>query len=174
MKTKMMIAACVMLFATTSVMNAQDNNGGRQRQRMNPTEMYTRTAERLAKQMKLDDDKTNSFKVLYLDYQTARTNAANPKGENTENERIDMEKMTNEQATELVQKRFQAQEAQLAVDKEYYTKFLEILTPVQAAQIFIQRGGNFRGMMPGGAGRGMGGGRSGGNGGFGGNGGGEF
>ncbi|MBR2154628.1 MAG: hypothetical protein IJ901_08465 [Bacteroidaceae bacterium] len=183
MKTKMMIAACVMLFATTSVMNAQDNNGGRQRQRMNPTEMYTRTAERLAKQMKLDDDKTNSFKVLYLDYQTARTNAANPKGENTENERVDMEKMTNEQATELVQKRFQAQEAQLAVDKEYYTKFLEILTPVQAAQIFIQRGGNFRGMagmMPGGAGRGMGGGRggnggrSGGNGGFGGNGGGEF
>jgi hypothetical protein len=178
MKAKMMIAACIMLFATTSVMNAQDNNGGgRQRQRMNPTEMYTRTAERLAKQFKLDEDKTNSFKVLYLDYQTARMNAANPKGENNNDERIDVEKMTDEQATELVQKRFQAQEAQLAVDKEYYTKFLDILTPVQAAQIFVQRGNALRGMMGGMQGGGnRGGGRpggfgGGGNGGFGGNGG---
>ena len=166
MKTKMMIAAMVLLFATTSVMNAQDNTGDRQRQRMNPTEMYTRMADRLVKQMKLDDDKANSFKVLYLDYQTARQNAANPKGEKAENERIDMSKLTDAQATELVQKRFQTQEAQLAVDKEYYPKFLEILTPGQAVQIYIQRGGNRGEGMQGGNRGGFGGGRQGG---FGGN-----
>ena len=178
MKTKMMIAAWVMLFATTSVMNAQDNNNGnRQRQRVNTTEMYTRMADRLAQQLKLDGDKANSFKVLYLDYQTARQNAANPKGESADNERVDFKNMTDEQAKELVQKRFQTEEAQLAVDKEYYTKVLDILTPVQAAQIFVQRGGFRAGMggMQGGGNRG--GGRPGGNGGFGGfggNGGGDF
>ena len=134
----------LMLTATTS--NAQNTEGRNQRQRMNPTELYTRMADRLAKEMKLEDDKAETFKVLYLDYQTARQNAANPKGENAENERVDMKKLTDAQATELIQKRFQTQEAQLAVDKEYYPKFLEILTPAQAAQIYIQRGGGRNGM----------------------------
>lgn len=152
MKTKSMIAALVLLLMTATTSNAQNTNE-RGRARMNPTELYTRMADRLAKEMKLEDDKAETFKVLYLDYQTARQNAANPKGENAENERIDMRKLTDAQATELIQKRFQTQEAQLAVDKEYYSKFLEILTPAQAAQIYIQRGGG-RGGMNGQGGRG--------------------
>lgn len=162
MKTKMMIAALVMLFATTTVMNAQNNE--RSRQRMNTTEMFTRMAERLAKQMKLDEDKTNAFKVLYLDYQTARQNAANPKGEDAEKEPADLSKMTDAEAGERMQKYFQAQEAQLKVDKEYYAKFLEIVTPAQAAQVFLMRGnrggqgGNNRGRQGGGRQGGFGGG----------------
>ena len=168
-----MIAAIAMLLMTTTVMNAQESgNAGRgQRQRMDPTEMYTRQADRLSKQMKLDDDKANTFKALYLDYQTARQNAANPKGENAEDERIDMKKLTDAQATELIQKRFQAQEAQLAVDKKYYPMFLEILTPAQAAQVYIQRGAGRSGMGgQQGGGRGGRGGGFGGGGNFGGNG----
>lgn len=129
---------------------AQNGNGG-QRQRIDPTELYNRQADRLVKQMKLEDDKAEVFKVLYLDYQTARQNAMNPKGEKAENERIDMKNLTDAQATELIQKRLAAQEAQLKVDKDYLPKFLEILTPVQATQVYIQRGGQRAGMgQPGG------------------------
>ena len=148
---------------------AQNGNGG-QRQRIDPTELYNRQAERLAKQMKLDDDKANVFKVLYLDYQTARQNALHPKGENAEEERPDFKKMTDAQATELIQKQLAGQEAQVAVDKEYLPKFLEIPTPVQTAQIYLQRGGMRNGGqgMQGGQGGFGGGPRGGGNGGFGG------
>ena len=77
-----------------------------------------------------------------------------------------MQKLTDEQAGELVQKHFAAQEAQLKVDKEYYPKFLEILTPAQAAQVFVpQRGMGQRGRN---GGRNGGGRQGGGNGNFGG------
>lgn len=170
-KMKKLILTALSLVLVTVASWAQ--NGG-QRQRLDPTEIYNRTAERLAKQFKLDDDKTEVFKVLYLDYQTARRNAANPKGENAENERVDFKKISDAEATELIQKQFAAQEAQLAVDKEYLAKFLEILTPVQAAQVYIQRGAQRNGQggqggfgRPGGFGGGPGG-FGGGPGGFGG------
>lgn len=134
---KFFSAALFMVLISTTVF-AQNNNRG-QRQRLDPTEMHNRMAERLAKDMKLDDDKAGFFKVLYLDYQTARQNAVNPKGE--VEERVDMKKLTDEKATELIEKHFAAQEAQLAVDKEYYAKFIELITPAQAAQIFLQRQG---------------------------------
>ena len=157
---KFVFTTLVFVFVATVAM-AQGFNGG-QRQRLDPTEMYNRMAERLAKQMKLDDDKEGVFKVLYLDYQTARHNAANPKGENAEDEKIDLKKITDAQATELIEKQFKGQEAQLAVDKEYLAKFLEILTPAQAAQIFLQRQGMRQGFGGGRPGGGFGGGRPGG------------
>lgn len=166
------IATLAFVLFTISA-SAQDN-GQRQnrRRKMDTTEMYNRQAERLVKQMKLDDEKKDLFTVLYLDYMAARQNAANPKGEEEKEERVDMSKMTDEQATEMVQKQFAKTEAQLKVDKDYYPKFLEILTPVQAAQVFVQRGmgGRNGGDMPRGN---FGGGRGGfgGNGGFGGDGG---
>lgn len=136
---KYLLSALAFVLVSVATM-AQNGNGG-QRQRMDPTEAYNRMAERLVKQMKLDEDKAEAFKVLYLDYQTARRNAENPKGENAEDEKVDFKKMTDAQATDLIQKQFAKQEAQLATDKAYLPKFLEILTPVQAAQIYIRRGG---------------------------------
>lgn len=128
---KILFSAFLAMFAMTTVF-AQNN-----RRRVDPTEVHDRMAERLVKQMKLDDEKEETFKVLYLDYQTARTNAANPKGENEEE--VDLKKITDEQAMELIQKQLAAQEAQLKVDREYLPKFLELITPAQAAHIFIGR-----------------------------------
>lgn len=159
--------AVFMVFCITA--SAQNNQQGRRR-RMDTTEMYNRQAERLVKQMKLDDEKKDLFTVLYLDYMAARQNAANPKGEEDGDERVDLKKLTDEKAKELVEKQFARTEAQLKVDKEYYPKFLEFLTPVQVAQVFVQRlsRGNAEGQRPGG---GFGGGRGGfGGGGFGGGG----
>ena len=138
MKKSIVLAAVLALVSVAAM--AQNPNGG-QRQRIDPTEMYNRMAERLAKQMKLDDEKAETFKVLYLDYQTARQNAENPKGEETNQTNPDFKKMTDAEATVLIEKQFAAQEAQLAVDKDYLPKFLQLLTPVQAAQIYLRRVG---------------------------------
>ena len=167
MKTRVFFAVIAMMCVLSA--SAQDGNNGR-RQRLNRAEIIQRQSERLVKEMGLSDDKAETFKVLYLDYQTARQNAANPKGE--EETQPDMKNLTDAQATELIQKHFQTQEAQLKVDKEYYTKFIGILTPVQATKVFIpQRGGFGQGQRGQGRQRGnggFGGGRQGGNGGFGG------
>ena len=175
MKTKMFFAAVAMLCMTSLSVSAQDANNGR-RQRFDRAEMVQRQADRLTKLLKLSDDKSDVFKVLYIDYQTARQNAANPKGENENIDRVDLNNITDAQATELIQKQFKAQEAQLSVDKEYYPKFLEVLTPAQAARVFIQQRGNNGGgqRQQGGARGGNRGARQGGNGGFDGFGGGDF
>ena len=162
--------------------NAQDNNNRRQRQQnIDVTEIYSRQASRLVKNMKLSDEDKDKFTILYLDYQTTRHNVVNPNGGNQESEelRVDFKNLTDEKATELIQKNFERQEKQLAVDKEYLKKFLEFLTPVQAAQVFLMRAGGsgmrpegFGGMRPGGFGGPRGGGFGGGpGGGFGGPGG---
>lgn len=177
MKIKFIIASLALCIVSLT-MSAQDNQRqGRRQQRFDPTEMFNRNAERLAKQMKLDDEKKDLFTVLYLDYQTARQNAANPKGQNEREEAVDLKTLTDEKAKELVEKQFQRTEAQLAVDKEYYAKFLEILTPVQAYQVIVpQRGragmGGMEGRPDGNRGFGRPGGFGGPGGGFGGPGGG--
>jgi len=173
---RLLFTALAVIFISSAAMAQQ--NGGR-RQQMDPTEMYNRQAERLVKQMKLDDDKAEPFKVLYLDYQTARHNATHPKGGESSDEeanKVDWKKLTDEQATVLIDKQFKGQEAQLQIDKEYLPKFLEILTPAQTAQIYVRQGrGGQQGRPDGGRGGFPGGGFPGGGpGGFGGGPGGGF
>lgn len=163
------IMLSLVLVAAATTASAQRNGGGRpdaQRQGENLTEIYTAQASRLAKQMDLKKDKKELFSVLFLDYQNARHNAVNPKGGDQESEeaRVDFDNLTDEEATELIQKNFDRQERQLQVDKDYLPKFLEILTPAQAARVYLATGGrqggrDMRGMRggPGGFGGGPGG-----------------
>ena len=109
MKTRIFIAAAMLCLVSLSA-SAQDGNN--RRQRFDRAEMIQRYADRLAQQMNLSEEKSSAFKVLFMEYQMARQNAANPKGEN-EQESVDIQKLTDEQAGELVQKHFAAQEAQL-------------------------------------------------------------
>ena len=132
MKKFILSALALVLFSAAAM--AQRGNG----RQFNPAQMYQTMAENLAKQLKLKKEKADNFKLLYIDYQNARANAENPRGE-ANNEKIDVKKMTDEEANALIQQQFDAQEAQLAIDKEYLAKFLEILTPVEAAQVFVRR-----------------------------------
>ena len=143
MKIRTLITVFALALVTLSV-SAQDNQRQSRRQKMDTAEMFNRQAERLVKQLKLTEDKKDMFTVLYIDYLNARHNATHPKGEADTDDRIDMKNLTDEQATQLIQKQFDQTEAQLKVDKEYYPKFLEILTPAQTAQVYL-RGGNNRG-----------------------------
>ncbi|MBO7558332.1 MAG: hypothetical protein J6T52_07535 [Bacteroidaceae bacterium] len=163
------MASALMLISTS--LFAQGNNRRERQNNMDITEQYNRQATRLVRSMKLDKSKEDVFTVLYLDYQNARHNAVNPKGGDQEGreQQTNLENLTEEQALDLIQKNFERQERQLAVDKEYFPKFQEILTNAQCAQIFINQ---FRRPQTNNQRGGFGGGRGGGGGGFGGGGGG--
>lgn len=141
MKTKAIILTVALTLVTMFTANAQEmrGRGNEQRPRMNPAEMYARMADRVAEQLKLDDEKTGLFKVLYIDYLTARQNAIHPKGEN-DGEQAKEDKMTDEKAKAELEKVFAGQEAAAKVDRDYSVKFLEILTPQQTLQIFRRQG----------------------------------
>jgi len=172
MKNRIYAFLVVALFATVNVVAQNDNERRRERQsNMNIAEIYNRQAARMVKQLKLKDDKEGAFTALYLDWQNARHNVVNPRGGDQEGNEmnVDLTNISDDDALELIQKNFERQEKQLAVDKEYLPKFLEIITPAQAAQVFINRPGRPNG----GRGQGgQGGGRGGRGGGFGGPGGG--
>lgn len=168
---KSILLVLVLAFAVTA--SAQNGNESR-RERMNNislAEINNRMASRLAKQMKLDDETEQKFTALYLDYQNARHNAVNPRGGDQEGaeQRTNFDRLSDKEATELIQKNFDRQAKQLAVDREYLPKFLEIITPAQAAQVFIVRGNTRQGGQRNGGGNRGGGPRGGGfGGGFGG------
>ena len=164
---KKFLITALALVLVSAVAMAQNN---RNRQRTNPAEMYANMADNMAKQLKLKKEKAETFKLLYVDYQNARRAAQGAAGDFTA-ELPDVKKMTDDEANQLIQEQFESQAKQLAVDKQFLPQFLEILTPVEAAQVFVPRlsmgsmmGGNMGNRM-----RGMGGGRMGG-GGFGGGG----
>ena len=175
MKEKYLILASALMFISTSLF-AQGNNRRERQNNMDITEVYNRQASRLVKSMKLDKSKEDVFTVLYLDYQNARHNAVNPKGGDQEGreQQTNLENLTEEQALDLIQKNFERQERQLAVDKEYFPKFQEILTNAQCAQIFINQFRRPQTNQRGGFGGGRGGGGGFGGGGFGGGGFGGF
>lgn len=174
---KFVLVVALVCFATDSYAQNDGRSSRRERQNnVDMSELNNRRATRLAKDMKLDDEINGKFVVLYLDYLAARHNAANPKGGDVEtaSNRIDYDELTDAEAKELIEKRFAAQDAQLKVDKEYYPKFLEFLTPVQVARVYLNSAnanGARMGTMPMGGMRPMGGGNFG-AGGFGGPGGG--
>lgn len=172
MKLKSLILSLSLVVAASAAYAQRGGDDGPRRQSNGEslTEVYTAQASRLAKQMDLKKDKKEMFTVLFLDYQNARHNAVNPKGGDQESEeaRVNFDNLTDEEATELIQKNFDRQARQIEVDKEYLPRFLEILTPAQAARVYLSQGGrqggqNMRGMRGG-----FGGGPGGGPGGFGG------
>lgn len=160
-----------------------------QRQRLSDEEMAARRAEmvqkqaeKLAKDMDLSDDAKTQFVSLYTEYQEALQQAREAnRGEQPEQAQDRSEKkqkeLTDEEATQRIEQQFARQEAQIAqsqaaleVQKQYYAKFQETLTPQQLLKIFGQQqrmgnrqqggmqggpqGGGRQGGMPGGPGEG--------------------
>lgn len=143
-----------LLAVLSLTVNAQNDNREGQQDRMSKidmTEMYNRQANETFKTLKLKKDLKDSFTALYLDWQANRFNAMNPNGQmrTPREEQPDFKNMTDEEAEQYVKEsfekrakqnaeNFERQNKQLDVDKEFYPKFLQILTPAQAAQLFGQ------------------------------------
>ena len=152
----------------TLTVNAQNNNAESRQDRISKidmTDMYNRQANEWFKNLKLKKDQKDSFVALFLDWQTERFNASNPNGQMRaqREEQPDFKNMTDEEAEEYLKEYFEKQTKQIAenserqqkqleIDKSFQSKFLQILTPAQVAQLLTQS----RGMsgMFGGGGRG--------------------
>ena len=143
MKTRLLTLALAVACAVSGAWAQEDSDQRRERENnIDITEIYNRQATQLAKQMKLNKKEKELFTILYLDYQNARHNAANPTGGDTEGaeQQADLKEITDDEALEMIEANFDRQEKQLAVDREYLPKFLEIITPAQAARMFLQQG----------------------------------
>ena len=114
------------------------------------SEMIAKSGERLAKSFGLDASKKESFLTIYTEYQTemfATNERPDRKEVGKEREEGDKKELTDAQATERIQANFEKQEKQVAqlqkrleIQKRYYTRFAEVLTPEQILKaMFPQR-----------------------------------
>lgn len=114
-------------------------------------EMVQKQAERLAKDFSLKGDAKKSFMDTYVAYQQelqslGQTNRQRPDRNAQAGQNSQKKELSVEEATKQVDEYFSRQEQQvarqlqrLAVEKEYYAKFKETLTPQQLVKIFVQR-----------------------------------
>ena len=139
---------------------AQENNSDADNDRKEKAkEFITKQAERMAKNLKLDDAKTKTFTDLLVEYRTQEmelrmSSAANRRQEN----RKKRSQMTDAQADSLIQARFELEQKQLELKKTYYDKFRKDFTPSQLVNVFMPQpliGNNVR--RPGGPQGGFGG-----------------
>lgn len=135
---KYFVAAMLMVLTAVPAM-AQDNGEAR-KEKFDVAELYNKNANRMAKQMKLEDTEKDKFVALYIEYQTAR-NGSQEFGKKNDSEKSESREMTDEKAKKLIEKNFSDRERQLKVDKEYYPKFAEFLTAKQLMPVFMTGGG---------------------------------
>ena len=115
----------------------------------NRTENFQQEAKNLMKKLKVKKANKDMFEVLYLNWQNERFNAVNPTGGDQEREEnfLDYENMTLEEANKAVSQSLTRQIRQIEVDKNYFEQFKTLVTPQQSAQIFLQESNNFAGMI---------------------------
>jgi Spy/CpxP family protein refolding chaperone len=172
----------------TMAQDQQDPQGGQDNQQ-DMSEMIQKRANRLAKDMKLDDNVKTKFVDLYTQYQndlmgTMKQDRKQQKADQDESDKKDSE-LSDAEATQKVQESFQRTEQQiermqkqLTVKKAYYDKFKSLLTPQQTMKVMVDQrgmrqrnnnnnnGNNRMGGMGGPGGGGFGGGMGGPGGGF--------
>lgn len=176
---KKMLTLMALCLLACGQMMAQDESKSENREAKR-AELIAKSGERLAKTFGLESAARDSFLAVYTQYQTEMfgTNARTDKREaKTDKEGEDKKELTDAQATERIEANFKKQEAQveqlrarLDIQKRYYARFQQMLTPAQTLKaMFPQRPRPLGGGQQGGQGNRRGGfGGPGGRGGFGG------
>ena len=144
MKKTIVIALAALFTLTASAQNNQRRT--RQGGQIDVTEIFTRQADAMASSMKLEGDNKGKFTKLYVEYLQARRALSEP-----QEAAVNYNKIDDAEATALIEKHFDRQEKQLALDKEYLSKFQDFLTPAQTVRVFTQRNNrmpNFGGNRP--------------------------
>lgn len=158
----MVMAAFILGSSMTAA--AQDDKKDK-KQKKDKTEMLNKRATRVANDLKLDDKTTAWFIPLYVEYQDTlqavnRPQMPKPDGE----KKAKKAELSDDEALKLIEDNFAKSEKRTALQREYFKKFKEKLTPKQLVSIFVrgnehpnmQRGnnqqrGNMQGQgMPGG------------------------
>ena len=157
--------ACMVLFTMSAQAqrNQNRNNATQVREEKTNVEVYTQRAEQYADQWELTPETGAKFINLYIEWQQNRMNIIDKYGiDQKAGADINFKKISEDDADKLVSEDFDRLTQQAEVDKQYYEKFKEIITPAHAAQVIVQQRNRaagmmsqFRNMMNGGGGRAM-------------------
>ena len=129
MKKLLFVALALFSYAGTGVMAQENNSDADNDRKEKAKEFITKQAERMAKNLKLDDAKAKTFTDLLVEYRTQEmelrmSSAANRRQEN----RKKRSQTTDAQADSLIQARFELEQKQLELKKTYYDKFRKDFT----------------------------------------------
>lgn len=145
---KMLMMMVLSLLAVPPVC-AQDEDAGESREAKR-AEMIQKSGERMAKNFGLEGAARDSFLAVYTQYQTEMFATNVPRARKSEGQAKDDEgkkELTDEQATERIEAQFERQERQvqqiqqrMAIQRRYYARFQQMLTPAQILKaMFPQR-----------------------------------
>ncbi len=140
-------------------LSAQAQRNNQNRQRNNTTvaqtrevktneEVYTQRAEQYVEQWDLSTETGAKFTQLYIEWQSKRMNILDKYGmDQKAGADVNFKKLTEEEAEKMLAEDFERLEQQTEIDKQYYAKFKEIITPAHAAQVIVQQRNRAAGMM---------------------------
>ena len=150
---KILIIACISMVALSAQAQRNQRNSGGNRQQTtrevkSETEVYTQRAEQYVEQWDLSPETGAKFIQLYMEWQQKRMNIIDKYGmDQKAGADINFKKITAEEAEQLVNEDFERLEQQAEIDRQYYAKFKEIVTPAHAAQAVVQQRNRAAGMM---------------------------
>lgn len=173
---KRTITLLLLALTLSTAASAQENQDRKPGQLPDRKEMATKHAERMAQQLKLDDQTKEWFLPIYVEYQDTLQSVNRPQQPAEKKKKKEKETLSDEEALAKVESTFAAEETRVALRRAYYARFKEKLTAQQLMTIFCEQNrmpfrpmgnrGNSRGQRPDFGGDAPGG--FGGNGGFGG------
>lgn len=103
--------------------------------KLTPEQRMEAQAQRMGKQLMLDDAKLAQFTSLYKEYLTALRDCR-PNPEDLAAEKVKKSERTDAQIQQDIEKRFETQQKILDTQKKYYASFKKILNARQLEKVF--------------------------------------
>lgn len=150
---KIILAFCIGLIALG--VQAQQGGGSKQDKskkqekiEKNREEMLKEQANGYVESFDLGTETGAKFINLFIEWQNARGTVFDKYGfQQKAGDDTNFKKLTAEEAEKMMEEDFARQTKQAEVDKEYYVKFQELVTPGHAAQVIMQSRNTAAGRM---------------------------
>jgi len=84
--------------------------------------------------MKFDEAQSEVFWPIYREYEYEQDKLSDKRISNIKDFAANFDSLTNEKANQLIENAFEFQDNRLDLNKKYYKKFAEVLTPIVAAK----------------------------------------
>ena len=146
---KVIVCAVMGLFAlAVSAQSSKNKAQADDKDEQARLEIYTQRAETYADQFELSPETGAKFIDLFIEWQTNRLNIMDKYGvAQKAGADVNFKKISAEEAQKMLDEDFERLAKQAEIDKEYYNKFKELITPGHAAQVVLQTRNNAAGMM---------------------------
>ncbi len=149
---KKIILALFIGLTAVGVQAQQDGDGKQDKKQdkveKNKQEMLEEQANAYVESFDLGTETGAKFINLFIEWQNARGAIFNKYGfQQKAGDDVNFKKLTAEEAEKMMEEDFERQTRQAEVDKEYYVKFQELVTPGHAAQVILQSRNTAAGRM---------------------------